>query len=132
LSAVLSKVKGGWPCQLEAGDACCVTSRPMAKSEFRVRMDGPISIVEVHGVLNQAAAADLLEFAAAAAGACRAVQIELAHVESMTPEAAELLLFPRAPGHALPDGASLQANGKPGRQAVLCAYSRRRSRSQTA
>jgi hypothetical protein len=43
----------------------------MGKSEFRVRMDGPVSIVEVCGALDEAAAASLLEFAAAAATACR-------------------------------------------------------------
>jgi hypothetical protein len=104
----------------------------MGKSEFRVRMEGPLSIVEVRGALDEVAAADLLEFAAAAASACRAVQIELDHVESMTPEAAALLLFREAPWHTYPERVSLRANGRPGRQAVLRAYSRRRARSQTA
>jgi len=104
----------------------------MGKSEFRVRMDGPVSIVEVRGALDEAAAASLLEFAAAAATACRAVQIELDHVESMTPEAAALLLFRKAPWQAFPERISLRANGGPGRRAVLRAYSHRRARSQTA
>ena len=104
----------------------------MAKSEFRVRMDGPVSVVEVRGELDEAAAETLLEFAAAAAGACRAVQIDLDNIESMTPEAAALLLFRGAPWHAFPERISLRANGKPGRQAVLRAYARRRARSQTA
>jgi hypothetical protein len=38
----------------------------MAKSEFRVRMEGPVSIVEVRGDLDAAAAENLLEFTAAA------------------------------------------------------------------
>jgi hypothetical protein len=103
----------------------------MAKSEFRVRMDGPVSIVEVRGALDEAAAANLLEFAAAAASACRAVHIELDHIDSMTPEAAALLLFREAPWRAFPERVSLRANGGPGRQAVLRAYSRRRARSWT-
>ncbi len=104
----------------------------MARSEFRVRMEGPVSIVEVRGQLDEAAAENLLEFAAAAASACLAVQIDLDKIDSMTPEAAALLLFREAPWHAFPERISLRANGKPGRQAVLRAYARRRARSQTA
>ena len=103
----------------------------MSSHEFRVRMeDGVVSIVEVRGVLDEEAAADLLEFAAVAASACRAVQIELGRVDSMTPEAAALLLFRRAPWHDFPDKITLRADGRPGRQAVLRAYARRRARSQ--
>jgi hypothetical protein len=98
--------------------------------EFRVYMDGPVSIVEVRGVLDEAVATDLLEFASAAAGACQAVQIELGQIDSMTPEAASLLLFRRAPWHAYPERITLRADGQPGRQAVLRAYARRRARSQ--
>jgi hypothetical protein len=58
------------------------------------------------------------------------VQIELGQVESMTPEAASLLLFRRAPWNAFPERITLRADGKPGRQAVLRAYARRRARSQ--
>ena len=102
----------------------------MSPHEFHVRMDGQMSIVEVRGVLDEEAAANLLEFAAAAATACRAVQIELGHIDSMTPEAASLLLFRQAPWHAFPDKITLRADGEPGRQAVLRAYARRRARSQ--
>jgi hypothetical protein len=94
-------------------------------------MDGPVSIVVVRGLLDEAAANDLLEFASAAAGACPAVQIELGQIDSMTPEAASLLLFQRAPWHAYPERITLRADGQPGRQAVLRAYARRRARSQT-
>jgi hypothetical protein len=104
----------------------------MGKSQFRVRMEGPISVVEVWGPLDEAAAANLLEFAAAAASACHAVQIDLDEVESMTPEAAALLLFRDAPWRAFPERITLRANGRPGRQAVLRAYARRRARSETA
>lgn len=104
----------------------------MDKSEFRVRMEGPVSIVEVRGPLDGAAAASLLEFAAAAASACTAVQIELDGVESMTQEAAALLLFGEAPWRAHPERITLRASGRPGRQAVLRAYARRRARTQTA
>lgn len=104
----------------------------MGKSEFRVRMDGPVSIVEVHGSLDEEGAEHLLEFAAAAATACRSVQIELDGIESMTQEAAALLLFRDAPWQAQPEKVTLRASGRPGRQAVLRAYARRRARTQTA
>ena len=104
----------------------------MEKGEFRVRMSGPVSIVEVRGPLDEEAAANLLEFAAAAATACPAVQIDLDGVESMTQEAAALLLFGGAPRRALSERITLRASGQPGRQAVLSAYARRRARSQTA
>ena len=94
----------------------------MPKSQFRVRMEGPVSVVEVRGPLDQAGAADLLEFAAAAASACLAVQIDLDAVESMTPEAAAALLFRRAPWGKVAEKITLRANGGPGRQAVLRAY----------
>jgi hypothetical protein len=38
----------------------------VGKSEFRIQMEGPVSIVEVHGQLGEEAAAHLLEFAVAA------------------------------------------------------------------
>lgn len=104
----------------------------MARSEFRVRMEGPVSIVEVRGLLDEAAAENLLEFASAAATACPAVQIDLDNLDSMTPEAAGLLLFGRAPRQALPEKITLRAIGQPGRQAVLRSYAQRRARSQTA
>lgn len=104
----------------------------MDKSEFRVRMSGRVSIVEVRGPLDEAAAAHLLELAAAAATACPAVQIDLDGVDSMTQEAAALLLFRDAPWRALSERITLRASGRPGRQAVLRAYARRRARSQTA
>jgi len=91
-----------------------------------------VSIVEVRGALDEEAAEHLLEFATAAASACRAVQIDLDNVESMSPEAAARLLFRRAPWKALPEKITLRANGQPGRHAVLRAYARRRARSQTA
>jgi hypothetical protein len=89
----------------------------MARSEFRVRMVGPISIVEVRGVLDEAAAQSLLEFVAAASTACQAVRVHLDTVDRMTPEATALLI---------------RADGQPGRQAVLWAYAQRRAQAQTA
>lgn len=97
-----------------------------------MRMNGPVSIVEVHGPLDEEAATNLLEFAAAAATACPAVQIDLDGVESMSQEAAALLLFRDAPWRALSERITLRASGRPGRHAVLRAYGRRRARSQTA
>lgn len=103
----------------------------MAKSKFRVRMDGSVSIVEVSGPLDEEAAAHLLEFAAAAATACRSVQIDLDGIESMTQEAAAVLLFRDEPW-GQPENVSLRASGRPGRQAVLRAYAQRRARTPTA
>ena len=97
-----------------------------------MRMNGPVSIVEVHGPLDEEAATNLLEFATAAATACPAVQIDLDGVDSMSQEAAALLLFRDAPWRALSERITLRASGRPGRQAVLRAYARRRARSQTA
>lgn len=102
------------------------------KSEFRVRMSGPVSIIEVHGALDEEAAEHLLEFAAAAATASRAVQIDVDAVDSMTPEAAALLLFRDAPWRETSVMISLRANGRPGRQAVLRAYARRRADCESA
>ena len=102
------------------------------KSEFRVRMNGPVSIVEVRGPLDGEAAAHLLELAAAAAVTCASVEIELDGVESITQEAAALLHFRDAPWRAQPDKITLRAGGRPGRQAVLRAYARRRAGAQTA
>ena len=104
----------------------------MGKSEFRVRMDGRVSIVEVCGPLDGEAAEHLLEFAAAAATACQSVQIDLDGVESMTQEAAALLLFREAPWRAHPERITLRASGQPGRQAVLHAYARRRAWTRSA
>jgi hypothetical protein len=105
----------------------------VARSEFRVRMNGPVSIVEVRGPLDEEAATHLLEFAAAAATACPSVEIELDGVESMTQEAAAVLRFRDAPGRAEPENSTLRSSGgRPGRQAVLHAYARWRARNQTA
>ncbi len=60
-----------------------------------------------------------MELAAAAATACPSVEIELDGVESMTQEAAALLLFRDAPWRAQPEKITLRAGGRPGRQAVL-------------
>jgi hypothetical protein len=104
----------------------------MGRGDFRVRMEGPVSIVEIRGVVDRVVAADLMEFAAAAARACGAVEIDLGQVDSITPDAAELLLFREAPWHAFPERITLRTGGQPGRRAVLRAYARRRARSQTA
>ena len=103
----------------------------MAKSKFRVRMNGPVSIVEVCGPLDEGAAAHLLELAAAAATACQSVQIDLDGIESMTQEAAAVLLFRDEPWRAQPEKVSLRARGRSGRQAVLRAVATRRPGSMT-
>jgi hypothetical protein len=100
----------------------------MGRTEFRVRMEGAVSVVEVRGPLDESAATNLLEFVATAARACSAVHVDLGGIESMTPEAAALLLFRDAPWHSPGARISLRTNGRPGREAVLQAYARRRAR----
>ncbi len=98
----------------------------MGRVQFRVRMEGSVSILEVWGPLDEAAALNLLHFTAAAANDGHAVRIDLDAVESMTPEAAALLLFRRPAWRAL-DRVTLRAEGRTGRQAVLRAYAGRRA-----
>jgi hypothetical protein len=81
----------------------------------------------VWGPLDEAGALSLLDFTAAAANDGHAVRIDLDAVESMTPEAAALLLFRRTQWRALADSVTLRAEGQPGRQAVLRAYAGRRA-----
>jgi hypothetical protein len=88
----------------------------MAWAEFRIRMVGPVAIVDVRGLVDETAAETMLEFAAAAATACRAVRIDLDCVDSMTPEAAALLMLPRVSWRASAENVTLRASGRPGRQ----------------
>lgn len=104
----------------------------MGKSQFRIRMEGSAAVVEVWGPLDEEAAADLVKLAGAAASTGNAVEIDLDEAESMTPEAAALLLFRGAPWRANPGKITLRASGQPGRQTVLRAYARRRARPETA
>jgi hypothetical protein len=90
-------------------------------------MEGSVSILEVWGALDEAGALSLLDFTDAAATDGHTVRIDLDAVESMTPEAAALLLFRRRPWQALADRVTLRAEGRPGRQAVLRAYAKRRA-----
>jgi ABC-type transporter Mla MlaB component len=92
-----------------------------------LKVAGDVSVVAVRGELDSEAALYLLETVTAAARVCRVVRIDLHGVESMTNEAAALLLFRRAPGESLPSNIVLQANGQPGRQAILDAFARRRA-----
>lgn len=101
----------------------------MAPCDFTVMVAGDVSVVAVRGQLDSEATAHLLETATAAARFSRVVRIDLHGVESMTPEAAELLLFRRAPWKALPPNIVLQANGQPGRQTILEAFARHRAGS---
>lgn len=101
----------------------------MATCEFTIRVEGSVSVVTVSGHLDADTAAHLLETAAAAAKVSRAVQIDLADVESISQEGAALLLFRSAPWQSLPDNIVLRANGQLGRQAVLRAFAGRRAGS---
>ena len=98
----------------------------MAPCDFTLKVAGDVAVLAVRGDLNAEAAVHLLETATAVAGACRVVRIDLHGVESMTHEAAAVLLF-RAPGDLLPPNIVLQANGQPGRQTVLRAFARHRA-----
>lgn len=99
----------------------------MAPCDFTLKVAGDVAVVAVRGQLNSEAATHLLETATAAARVCRVVRIDLHGVESMTHEAAALLLFREASGKSLPSNIVLQANGQPGRQAVLEAFARHRA-----
>ena len=99
----------------------------MTPCDFTLKVAGDVSVVAVRGQLDSAAALHLLETAAAAARVCRTVRIDLHDVESMTPDAAALLLFRRPTGEALPPNIVLQANGQPGRQTILDAFARYRA-----
>ena len=100
----------------------------MANCDFTLNVAGDVSVVAVRGDLDSDAAVHLVETATAVAGVCRVVRIDLHGVESMTHEAAAVLLF-RAPGEPLPPNIVLQANGQPGRQTVLQAFARHRADS---
>ena len=93
----------------------------LAPCEFTLKVAGDVAVLGVRGDLDSGAAVHLIETATAAAGVCRVVRIDLHCVESMTQEAAAVLLF-RGPGDSLPPNIVLQANGQPGRQAVLQAF----------
>lgn len=99
----------------------------VGKVQFRLRMEGSVSVLEVWGPIDEAAALSLLDFTAAAASDDHDVRIDLDAVESMTPEAAALLLFRRPRWQAMADRVTLRARGRPGRQAVLRAYAGRRA-----
>lgn len=99
----------------------------MAKSEFLVRMDGLVSIVDVRGPIDESAAAALLEFIATAATACRGVQVNLDGIDSMTPGAAAILMFGDGPRRRPDEKITLRTNGRAGRDAVLRANARRRA-----
>jgi len=99
----------------------------MGKVQFRMRMEGSVSVLEVSGPLDEAAALSLLDFTSAAAGDGHTVRIDLDSVESMTPEAAALLLFRRSQRKALADRVTVRAKDGLGRQAVLRAYAERRA-----
>ena len=99
----------------------------MARVQFRLRMEGSVSVIEVRGALDEAGALSLLDFTAAAASDGHTVRIDLDAVDSMTPEAAARLLFRRPQWPALAERVTLRAEGRPGRQAVLRAYAGRRA-----
>lgn len=99
----------------------------MGRVQFRMRMEGSVSVLEVWGPLDEAAAVNLLTFTAAAASDGHAVRIDLDAVESMTPEAAALLLFRNPQSKRLADRVSVRAKDGLGRQAVLQAYAARRA-----
>lgn len=99
----------------------------MPLCDFTLKVAGDVSVVAVRGDLDSDAAVHLLETATSVAGVCRVVRIDLHGVESMTDEAAAVLLFRRGSGELLPPNIVLQANGQPGRQTVLQAFARHRA-----
>ena len=101
----------------------------VAAWELKPSHEGDMTVLRVRGHVEAEAARQLLELAASIAAGCRAVQIDLDGVDSLSEDAAALLLFRQAPWHQLPDGITLRTSGSPSRQAVLRAYARRRTRA---
>jgi anti-anti-sigma regulatory factor len=97
--------------------------------DLKVLTEGDLLVLRVQGQVDVEAARQLLDLAASVAANCRRVQIDLDRIESLSEEAAALLLFRQAPWHQLPETITLRTAGRPSRQAVLRAYARRRTRT---
>lgn len=100
-----------------------------ATCDLQTWNDGDAIILGVRGRVDVEAVHHLLDLAASVAASCRSVQIDLDGVDSLTEDAAALLLFRQAPWHQLPAGISLRTSRPPSRQAVLLAYARQRARN---
>ncbi|MGH9042955.1 MAG: hypothetical protein ACRDZ3_22305 [Acidimicrobiia bacterium] len=97
--------------------------------DLKVMAEGDLLVLRVQGQVDVEAVRQLLDLAASVAANCRRVQIDLDCIESLSEEAAALLLFRQAPWHRLPETITLRTAGRPSREAVLRAYARRRART---
>ena len=86
-------------------------------------------VLRVRGQVDLECARQLRDLAASTAADCRRVQIDFDGVDSLSEEAATLLLFRQAPWRQVPGTIILRTSGRPSRQAVLRAYARRRTRT---
>jgi anti-anti-sigma regulatory factor len=96
--------------------------------DVTVVAEGDLMVLRVGGQVDIECARQLLDLAASTAANCRRVQIDFDGVESLSEDAAALLLFRQAPWRQFPGTIILRTSGRPSRQAVLRAYARRRTR----
>ena len=90
-----------------------------------VHVEGEVIVLGVRGHVDVDCAYLLLEVATMTAAGCRRVRIDLDLIDSLSEDAATLLLFRQARWPQLPGTVTLRAGGRPSRQAVLGAYARR-------
>ena len=95
---------------------------------LNVRTEAGTVILEVVGDVDVERARRIIEVAELAAETGRAVAIDLDEMGSLNEEAAAALLFATGVGRKQASGITLRTSGRPGRQAVLRAYARRRAR----
>ncbi len=101
----------------------------MPACEFRVRVVGDVIVFDVCGHVDAEAARHLVEIAVLAVGRWRKVEIDLDHADSISDDAAAVLLFSGDVSGPLPEGISLRTCGHRSRQAVIEAYARHRTSS---
>jgi anti-anti-sigma regulatory factor len=97
--------------------------------DVNVLVEGEVMVLRVRGQVDAECARRLLDVATTTAAGCRRVRIDLDGIDSLSEDAATLLLFRQAPWRQLPWMITLRAAGRPSRQAVLRAYARRWTRA---
>ena len=98
------------------------------RATFAMRSEPGIVVIEAYGDVDAEQARQLLEMALSVVAADHAVAIDLERVDSLTVEAAAVLLF-RGDATELPvESITLRTGGRLAREAVLQAYARRRVR----
>ena len=85
-------------------------------------VEGEVVVLGVRGQVDVDCARRLVEMATTTAAGCRRVRIDLDGIDSLSEDAATLLLFQQAQWRHLPGTVTLRAGGRPSREAVLRAY----------